>query len=71
MNKCPRCLKHTRTDGVHTCTPTEAWRKLEAQRDALLDAAKKTIAVNLHLADGDNCTLFGLKQAIALCENKT
>lgn len=33
LNRCPRCLKMT--DGVHTCTPTEAWRKLEQERDDL------------------------------------
>lgn len=31
--QCPRCLKMT--SGVHTCTPTEAWRKLEAENAAL------------------------------------
>lgn len=27
MHHCPRCLKLT--DGVHTCTPTPAWREME------------------------------------------
>jgi hypothetical protein len=28
---CPRCLKRIGGDGVHTCTPTDAWRSLEQQ----------------------------------------
>jgi hypothetical protein len=34
MNQCGRCLKMT--DGVHTCTPTEYARRIEAERDKLL-----------------------------------
>ena len=41
---------------------------LLAEREALLGAANKTIADNLHLADGEDCTLYDLKQAIAMCE---
>ena len=41
---------------------------LLAERQALMDATKKTIADNLHLADGEYCTLYDLKQAIAMCE---
>lgn len=33
---CPRCTKNT--DGVHTCTPTDEWRKLEAENAALWKA---------------------------------
>lgn len=31
MKQCPRCLKHTAEVGVHTCSPTEYARKLEAE----------------------------------------
>ena len=31
---CPRCTKQT--EGIHTCTPTKGWRRLEKQRDELL-----------------------------------
>ena len=41
---------------------------LLAEREALLGSANKTIADNLHLADGEDCTLYDLKQAIAMCE---
>lgn len=34
------------------------------QRDELLAAAKSTIRENLHLADGDCCTLYELKTAV-------
>lgn len=33
---CPRCTKQT--DGIHTCTPTDGWRRLEKQRYELLAA---------------------------------
>ena len=35
MKQCPRCLKHTGEVGVHTCTPTEYARKLEAENAKL------------------------------------
>ena len=34
------------------------------QRNKLLEAAKKTLMENLHLCDGDNCTLYDLKTAV-------
>ena len=34
MRTCCRCLKQT--DGIHTCTPSDGWRKMEEQRDELL-----------------------------------
>ena len=33
---CERCLKHVADHSIHTCTPTNGWRKLEQQRDELL-----------------------------------
>lgn len=35
MKQCPRCLKHTGEVGVHTCTPTEYARNLEAEAGRL------------------------------------
>ena len=35
MKQCPRCLKHTGEVGVHTCSPTEYARKLEAENAKL------------------------------------
>ena len=35
MRQCPRCLKHTGEVGVHTCSPTEYARKLEAENAKL------------------------------------
>lgn len=40
---CPRCTKQT--DGIHTCTPTKGWRRLEKQRDELLAALEKLAEV--------------------------
>lgn len=39
-------------------------QELHRQRDMLLTAAQATLAKNLHLADGDNCTLIDLKRAV-------
>ena len=39
-------------------------RELMDTRDKLLAAAQTTLAKNLHLADGDNCTLIDLKRAV-------
>lgn len=37
---------------------------VERQRDELLAACLKTLSDNGHLADGDNCTLIDIKQAV-------
>ena len=37
---------------------------LIAENDRLYSAIKKTLDENLHLADGENCTLIDLKRAI-------
>lgn len=36
----------------------------------VVDAARETIEDNLHLADGDNCTLYKLKTALAAIEQQ-
>ena len=41
-----------------------------AQRDALLEAAIKTIEENGHLADGEVCTLIHLKRGIESATTK-
>lgn len=38
---------------------------LRQQLDIAINGITETIEENLHLADGDNCTLIKLKQAIA------
>ena len=38
--------------------------KVEGQRNELLAACLKTLSDNGHLADGDNCTLIDIKQAV-------
>lgn len=35
---CPRCTKSISGEGIHTCTPTEAWRAIVRERDDLLAA---------------------------------
>jgi len=43
----------------------KAWvEKAERENEQLREAIKKTIAENLHLADGENCTLILLKRAL-------
>ncbi|MFZ2524432.1 MAG: hypothetical protein WAW87_03865 [Candidatus Ferrigenium altingense] len=42
--------------------------KVREQRDDLLSAAKQTLDENGHLADGDNCTLKVLRDAVAKVE---
>ena len=44
--------------------PREDVARIAKQRDELLAAAQTTLAKNLHLADGDNCTLIDLKRAV-------
>jgi len=41
---------------------------LRRQRDYLLAAARRTLAENGHLADGDVCTLIVLKRAVETLE---
>jgi hypothetical protein len=45
-------------------------RDLLAEISRLRSAIKKTIESNLHLADGDTCTLIELKRAINYDEAK-
>jgi hypothetical protein len=47
-------------------TPSNAWAyKEENDRlAALFEAAKQTLLDNLHLADGDDCTLYALREAV-------
>jgi len=42
----------------------EVSRNMEHQRNELLRAIKQTLKNNMHLADGDDCTLIDLKNAI-------
>jgi hypothetical protein len=39
-------------------------RMMEHQRNELIRAIKQTLKKNMHLADGDDCTLIDLKNAI-------
>ena len=40
------------------------------KRDTLLAAARKTLLDNLHLCDGDNCTLKALRDAVESVDGK-
>jgi hypothetical protein len=44
--------------------------KLIYQRDLLLSAARQTLLNNLHLCDGDNCTLKDLRDAVEKIDGK-
>jgi hypothetical protein len=56
----------------HADKERNEWKKnfysMRKQRDKLLSAAKKVISENMHLADGDDCTLKPLIDAIAKAE---
>lgn len=59
---------HGRTFPVQATEATQAAEMIAdllRQRDALLQAATQTVEENLHLADGENCTLIHIKRAIA------
>jgi hypothetical protein len=43
-------------------------KELEAENKRLATAIKKTLKDNLHLADGDDCTLLQLKKVIGESE---
>jgi hypothetical protein len=61
-------LHHLEHD--ETCPASAYWRManlcrdMERQRDKLRHQIRETIMENLHLADGDQCTLKRLKDAI-------
>jgi hypothetical protein len=61
-------LHHLEDD--ETCPASAYWRMadmsrdIERQRDKLRHQIRETIMENLHLADGDQCTLKRLKDAI-------
>jgi hypothetical protein len=44
--------------------PTEVARKLERERNHYRDAILTCLEENAHLADGEDCTLIGLKRAL-------
>lgn len=48
----------------HWKTVANLARRLERQRDELRDAIRLTLEENRYLADGENCTLRRLKDAI-------
>ena len=59
---------HGRTFPVQATEATQAAEMIAdllRKRDALLQAATQTVEENLHLADGENCTLIHIKRAIA------
>jgi hypothetical protein len=66
MSKTPRTDTHYAT--TKTAWPTQAdidfARELERENAALRAAITKTLEANLHLADGDVCTLKRLKDAL-------
>jgi hypothetical protein len=56
-----KCTKHH-----HACACREAaFKKAQADAIRFRAAIERTIAENAHLADGDDCALALLKQAIA------
>ena len=45
--------------------------RFEPDYTALLSAARKTITENMHLADGENCTLRELRDAVEMFDGVT
>lgn len=41
-----------------------SWSHVMDQRNRYREAIEKTLKANLHLADGENCTLIDLKRAL-------
>ena len=64
---------HGRTFPVQATEATQAAEMIAdllRQRDALLQAATKTVEENLHLADGENCTLIHIKRGIEAVQKR-
>ena len=49
-------------DYIEAMPTAKSFADMRLQRDALLQAATQTITENLHLADGDVCTLIHIKR---------
>lgn len=68
---CPRCTKQT--DGIHTCTPTKGWRRLENQRDELLADVERCYRMLLTEPDTKGALFKAeniLREAIASVKEK-
>ena len=64
---------HGRTFPVQATEATQAAEMIAdllRQRDALLQAATQTVEENLHLADGENCTLIHIKRGIEAVQKR-
>lgn len=59
-----RTAMHTGTRQYHEYVLSDFSRKLERERNQLREVIRETLMENLHLADGDVCTLKRLKDAI-------
>ena len=53
---CPRCCKNT--GGIHTCTPSDGWRKLETEL-AALKAETTKLKLDLLISYGEAAELSG------------
>ena len=57
-------------DYIEAMPTAKSFADLRLQRDALLQAATQTVEENLHLADGEVCTLIHLKRGIESATTK-
>ena len=55
---------------IEAMPTAKSFADLRLQRDALLQAATKTVEENLHLADGENCTLIHIKRGIEAVQKR-
>ena len=66
VNACAGIRTEALEHRVHLLKAEDAQlAEITKQRDELLAAIETTLDENVHLADGDNCTLIALKRAIA------
>ena len=66
-NRSGICLKQA-SFNPENCKTLKKYKKYRRKNETLLEAAIKTLKDNLHLCDGDNCTLRELRDAVKKIE---
>jgi len=71
VNACAGLPTELIEQGGFAAVPVTTHREVRQQRDQLLAAVRITLAENGHLADGDNCTLRVLRDAVEAIDGTT